>query len=60
MSKLLINNLEINPSREMIELSESQQGQTIGGGEEETTIIFIGLKPPKLDPILSNWLVIVG
>jgi hypothetical protein len=60
MFKLLIKDLENNHSGEIIELSKKQQSQTIGGGEEETTILFIGLKPPKLIPILSNWPVLVG
>jgi hypothetical protein len=59
MSNLFINNLESISSEEMIEISKKQQSQTLGGGEE-TTIIFIGTKPPKLIPILSNWPVVVG
>jgi hypothetical protein len=49
MSNLSINDLENNLSREIIELSEKQQEKTIGGGEEETTILFIGLKPSRKD-----------
>lgn len=53
MHSLLMNNLKNNSSEETIKLSKEEQRQILGGGEE-TTIIFIGLKPPKLFPILSN------
>jgi hypothetical protein len=45
MHSLLVNDLKNNSSREIIEISKKQQRQTLGGGEE-TTIIFIGPKPP--------------
>jgi hypothetical protein len=54
MHSLLINDLKKSSFREMTEISKEQQKQTLGG-TEETTIIFIGPKPPKLTPILSNW-----
>lgn len=59
MHILSINDLKKESSEEVIELSKEEQGQTVGGGEE-TTIIFIGTKPPRLIPILSNWPVIAG
>jgi hypothetical protein len=57
MHSLLINDLKKSSFGEMAKISKEQQGQTLGGGEE-TTVIFIGPKPPKLIPILSNWPVI--
>lgn len=59
MHSLLIKNLKNNSSEEIIKLSKEEQRQTLGGGEE-TTIIFIGIKPPKLFPVLSNWPVLLG
>jgi hypothetical protein len=53
MHSLLINDLK-KSSFEMAKISKEQQGKTLGGAEETITI-FIGIKPSKLIPILSNW-----
>jgi hypothetical protein len=57
MHTLLINDLKNNSFGGMSKISKEQQDQILGGAEE-TTVIFIGSKPPKLVPELSNWPVI--
>lgn len=54
MSSLLINDLKNNSSQKDIKITIQQQANILGGGEEGTTIIFIGLKP-----ILSKWPIIL-